>query len=125
MKVSMEEIEAITTMWDIPFIETSARTKHNVEEVFIEVTQQMKFQKTVDGSTTLTGNEMVLAVPSLNQSNTSKTKSKSKWRRTWQIFQTSVKRKGKWIKVSLVRSTERLRKLITKKKKSESATEGT
>ena len=116
-KVSMEEVKAVTTKWDIPYVETSARTKHNVEEVFIEITLQMKFQKTVEQLPPV--NTMTDVAISRG---TGKKTLKSKLWRTWQLFQTSATKKARKIQVSFKKNTQRVKILIKKKRKPKNST---
>ena len=113
----MEEVKAVTTKWDIPYVETSARTKHNVEEVFIEITLQMKFQKTVEQLPPV--NTMTDVAISRG---TGKKTLKSKLWRTWQLFQTSATKKARKIQVSFKKNTQRVKILIKKKRKPKNST---
>jgi len=47
-KVSKAEAEARAAQWDVPYIETSAKSKYNVERVFLDLLRQIRAQKNED-----------------------------------------------------------------------------
>ena len=116
LKVSLDEIKAVTAKWDIPFVETSARTKYNVAEVFIEITQQMKFHKT-EGCPTSSAEKQddPSDLPAPDEQDADEISFQAKLKRTWRIFHKSARKQGKKIKASVVRNGRRFKIFIEKK----------
>ena len=105
-KVPTEEVEALCRQLDVALMETSARTQHNVEEVFVEITRQMKAQKA----------ELVQPEPQPPRVRIEQ----STWKRKFQILHTSARRNGKKINVT-IKSTakengQKLQEFMQKKK---------
>ena len=45
-RVTNEEASGLAETWDIPYIETSAKTRENVEKAFLEIFNRINLQKT-------------------------------------------------------------------------------
>jgi len=48
-KVSKEETENLVAKWGVPYVETSAKTKTNVDKVFFDLMREIRARKTEDG----------------------------------------------------------------------------
>lgn len=45
----MDEARQRAASWGVPYVETSAKTRHNVDEVFLNLMDQIKTQKLKSG----------------------------------------------------------------------------
>ncbi|CAG2108219.1 unnamed protein product [Medioppia subpectinata] len=50
-KVSLEEAHRVAELWKVPYIETSAKTRHNVDTVFYDLMREIRKRKLTDGET--------------------------------------------------------------------------
>ena len=48
-KVSKEETETLAAKWGVPYVETSAKTKTNVDKVFFDLMREIRARKTEEG----------------------------------------------------------------------------
>lgn len=49
-KVSRDEIESKIREWKVPYVETSAKTRTNVDKVFFDLMREIRARKNDDGS---------------------------------------------------------------------------
>lgn len=49
-KVSKEDAENRAAEWGVPYVETSAKTRTNVDKVFFDLMREIRVRKNVDGS---------------------------------------------------------------------------
>jgi len=49
-KISREEVEAKAASWGVPYVETSAKIRHNVDRVFFDLMREIRARKTAEGS---------------------------------------------------------------------------
>lgn len=55
-QISVEEAERLAASWRVPYIETSAKTKDNVDKVFYDLLEQIKQQKSLLQTEEIGGN---------------------------------------------------------------------
>lgn len=48
-KVSKEDAEKRASEWGVPYVETSAKTRTNVDKVFFDLMREIRMRKDVDG----------------------------------------------------------------------------
>lgn len=50
-EVSLEEASEVARSWQVPYVETSAKTRHNVDAVFFELLREIKRRRDIQRMT--------------------------------------------------------------------------